>query len=227
MRRIAISDVHGCCKTFIRLLEKQVNLTPKDELYLLGDYIDRGPDSKGVLDYIFWLKEQGYFVKCLLGNHEDMMLKSIQLRNWRRSWLANGGIETLQSFKVKHPADIPEKYILFLDELPYYHLVDKFILVHAGLNFKKGDPLNDPESMLWIRRWYGELDHTWLAERMIIHGHTTTGIPVIEDMNSNLDKLPVQNIDAGCYKVLSIDKGHLCAYDMTNNMLYFQRNIDF
>ncbi len=227
MRRIAISDIHGCFKTFKRLLEKRVVLTPSDELYLLGDYIDRGPDSKGVLDYILNLKKKGYFVKCLLGNHEEMLLKGVELRNWRSTWLVNGGEETLESFKAKNIDEIPAPYFDFLESLSHYHLVDKYILVHAGLNFKKGDPLKDKDSMLWIRRWYHTLDTNWLANRVVIHGHTTTETAAIKKMHQNLKQLPILNIDAGCYKVLSIDKGQLCAYDMTNDELYFQKNIDF
>ena len=227
MRRIAISDIHGCLKTFRRLLEKKVILTKGDELYLLGDYIDRGPDSKGVIDYIMNLRKQGFSVKCLLGNHEEMLLKSMYMRDWEQTWLYNGGEETLESFGVKNVSDIPDLYINFIEELSHYHLVDKFILVHAGLSFKKGDPFRDKDSMLWARRWYHTLDYSWLASRIIIHGHTTLEKTAIQKMRENLNQLPILNIDAGCYKVLSIDKGQLCAYDMTDNKLYFQRNIDF
>ena len=64
-RKIAISDIHGCNKTFQKLLFETLNLQKNDQLYLLGDYIDRGPDSKGVLDTIQNLITNGYYVRCL------------------------------------------------------------------------------------------------------------------------------------------------------------------
>ena len=70
MRRFAISDIHGCARTFEALLDR-IAFTSQDELYLLGDYIDRGGDSKGVLDLIFRFQKEGYAVQCLLGNHEQ------------------------------------------------------------------------------------------------------------------------------------------------------------
>ena len=66
MRKFAISDIHGCLKSFEALLDK-IQLSTSDELYILGDYIDRGPDSKGVIDYIWKLEQEGYAVKCLRG----------------------------------------------------------------------------------------------------------------------------------------------------------------
>jgi len=71
MRQIAISDIHGCARTFQALLDK-IQLSTNDQLYLLGDYIDRGPDSKGVIDTILGLINAGYRVQTLMGNHEKM-----------------------------------------------------------------------------------------------------------------------------------------------------------
>ncbi|MCC6412552.1 MAG: metallophosphoesterase, partial [Saprospiraceae bacterium] len=64
MKKYAISDIHGCNKTFLALLEN-LDFSKADELYLLGDYVDRGPDSKGVFDTIFRLQSEGYKVQCL------------------------------------------------------------------------------------------------------------------------------------------------------------------
>jgi len=73
MRQFAIADIHGHLKTFKALL-REINFTVFDELFLLGDFIDRGPDSKGVIDYIEELKQTGYTVYCLRGNHEQLCL---------------------------------------------------------------------------------------------------------------------------------------------------------
>ena len=101
MKRYAISDIHGCYQTFIDLLA-QLNLTKEDELYLLGDLIDRGPNSKGVIDHVMQMQEDGYKVTVLMGNHEYMFLQAIDETipycwDWRRYqlWIKNGGITTM------------------------------------------------------------------------------------------------------------------------------------
>ena len=152
MRKIAISDIHGCNDTFQRLLEK-LALVSGDELYLLGDYIDRGPDSKGVIDTILLLQQQGLFVQCLKGNHEQMMLDAVDGVDDEAMdlWLSNGGIATLESFTVNGKLVMEDKYLHFLESLESYFEVEEYILVHAGLNFKVPLPLSEEISMLWIR----------------------------------------------------------------------------
>ena len=68
MSRYATTDLHGCLHTFRRLVEEKLRLTRQDELYLLGDYVNKGPDSRGVLDYLMQLQAAGYHVRCLRGN---------------------------------------------------------------------------------------------------------------------------------------------------------------
>ena len=98
MRQFVIGDVHGCKATLVALLEK-INAQWDDEIYFLGDYIDRGRDSKGVLDTIFTLIEVGYKVTCLTGNHEAMLLGGYKgNRDDARDWLDNGGKQALKSF---------------------------------------------------------------------------------------------------------------------------------
>ena len=117
MRKIAVSDIHGCLKTFKALIEHQVEFTKKDELYLLGDYIDRGPDSKGVLDYVMNLQEAGYKVFCVKGNHEEMMVNAVQNNEDVAMWLYNGGQESLASFGTEDPGEIPPKYLNFIHNI--------------------------------------------------------------------------------------------------------------
>ena len=68
-RRWIIPDIHGCAKTVKVLLENMLKVTKHDQLYFLGDYIDRGPDSKGVIDYLMWLQKEEYEVHFIKGNH--------------------------------------------------------------------------------------------------------------------------------------------------------------
>lgn len=220
MRQFAISDIHGCVKTFKALLEK-IEFTTEDELYLLGDYIDRGPDSKGVIDYIWLLQKEGYVVHCLKGNHEQMLVderKRVSISN-------RGQKATLRSFEVLHQIHIPEQYIEWMDKLPYYFEVGHYILVHAGLSFTSGDPLTEFTEMIWIRNWYGDLDKEWLAERIIVHGHTPTKKSTILNNFKIIKDLPVVNIDNGCVFKYA-EKGNLIAMDLTNQELYFHANVD-
>ena len=194
MSRYAISDIHGCAKTFKALLEK-INFTKQDELFLLGDYIDRGPDSRGVIDHIWELQDKGFKVNCLRGNHEQMLLDEIdKVEEWY-----NGEQATLASFEVTQNIDIPKKYIEWMNRLEYYFELDDYILVHAGLNFLRKDPLADLREMMWVRRWYDQIDYDWLGKRIIVHGHTPTKKSEIEDSLKILDHLPVIDIDSGCY----------------------------
>ncbi len=229
MRNIAITDIHGCLLTFKKLLDK-VNYSKTDHLYLLGDYIDRGPRSKEVLDYIMDLQDQGHEIICLMGNHEQKMLDiyhKVGDSSIRSNWLQYGGVQTLHSFNISSVSQLPLKHVGFMDNLLYYHEVDDFILVHAGLNFETlEDPLSLKHSQLWIRYWYDDIDYDWLDGRKIIHGHTPTKRFNIKEMYSKFKSKSYLNIDAGCYYKNEPGLGHLCAYDMTNHRIYFQENVE-
>ncbi len=71
-----IPDIHGCVKTLRSLIEDMIKPSKHDWLYFLGDYIDRGPDSKGVIDYLMYLQQEDYNIRTLMGNHEDYLLKA-------------------------------------------------------------------------------------------------------------------------------------------------------
>ncbi|MFQ5447686.1 MAG: metallophosphoesterase [Saprospiraceae bacterium] len=226
MRKIAISDVHGCIGSFEALLDK-IALGTSDELYLLGDLIDRGPGSKEVLDRVLHLESKGYRVRCLCGNHEQMLLNSLNVWSDYIDWVENwGGRQTMESFQAVVPGDIPPNYCDFISGFKYFAEVDEFILVHAGLDFYNDDPLNPNDNMLYLRDWYRHIDSDWLNGRIIVHGHTPTAKPEIQDMLRNLENLPVIDIDSGCFVKHLPGKGYLCAFDLTNRELFFQENID-
>lgn len=225
MRIFAISDIHGCLKTFKALL-RQLNLRFEDQIVLVGDYVDRGPDSKGVIDYILELQKNGFNIIPLRGNHEEMMIKGLRNSEARFDWLRNGGTETADSYLVNDKITIPNTHLQFLEDLPYFRYTDQFIFVHAGLNMKLLEPLEDKHSMLWIRGWYERIDRQWLGNRIIVHGHTPMPKVKIEFSLKNLDRLPVINIDAGCVFKEARGLGHLCAVELTAMKLYFQPNIE-
>ena len=224
MSKYTISDIHGCNKSFKALLKK-IDFKKEDILYLLGDYVDRGPDSKGVIDHIWFLQNEGYQVHCLRGNHEDKMLTSCKSSVDMQEWLYWGGRQTLGSFSVKAGNLIPKKYIDWLEGLTYYIEVDKYILVHAGLNFEVEDPMNDKESMMWMRGYYPTINYDWLKDRIIVHGHTPISKEEIQIHLSNITENQYINIDNGCFYDKN-GQNHLCCFELDKRTLTFQENID-
>ncbi len=225
--RYAISDIHGCIKTFRYLVEEILNLNKEDLLFLLGDYIDRGPDSKGVLDYMMQLSDKGYQIKPLLGNHEEVFLNVLNGKADIDPWMYNGGNYTLRSFGIHEPADIkwfPKKYIDYMTSFEHYYKLDDYLLVHSGFNFKDENPFNDFHSMLWIRKV--EIEERFTEGRIIVNGHTPTKI------NDVLDLVLMENekrlfIDAGCVYTWKAGMGSLAALNLdTREVLWCENRED-
>jgi len=226
MKKYAISDIHGCNKTFKNLLQT-IGLNPEDQLFLLGDYIDRGIDSAGVIDTILQLKTNGYQVHCLRGNHEQMMLDAADERQKESNemWLRNGGDKTLRSYYAGKHGTIPDAHLQFMDRLPVCKVTEDYLFVHAGLNFDTPNPLDNKWSMLWTRDWYKDLNPHWLGDRIIVHGHTPQKRENIERQMDRLDEFPVLNIDNGCV-FNRMGLSHLCAVELTERKLTFEWRID-
>jgi serine/threonine protein phosphatase 1 len=226
MRKIAISDIHGCIRTFRYLLEEKIRLQPEDHLFLLGDFIDRGPNSKGVIDYILELQQSGYQLTCLLGNHEEMLLRSFTESLMRDVWESNGGMETMMSFGVRTAEEIPDLYMDFFRELKLYHEEDNYIMVHAGLNLRDPNPFEDRETILWSRKWNQFMNYHWLDGRCILYGHTPHEKSDIKEQWKRLSDNQYLCIDGGCVFDYRPDLGTLVGYDMTHSKLYFTSNRD-
>lgn len=206
------------------MVEEVLELKKEDHLVLCGDYVDRGPDTKGLIDYILQLQEDGYRVECLMGNHEAMMLHGLEYpNNPATTWLFNGGRETLASYGCSHPDEFPKSHIDFYKSLKLFHQVDKYLFVHAGVGTGRIDPLEDKKALLWSRNWYPDLDYDWLDNRYIIHGHTPHPGYETETMLKHFDENRVINIDCGCvYTTPGLMLGKLCALDLSNRQLHFQ-----
>lgn len=224
MRTLAISDIHGCLDSFKGLLKK-LKLTKTDQLFLIGDFIDRGPNSKGVIDYIWQLQRDQFNIHCLRGNHEQMLLDSQSNFEKARNWKHHGGSTTLESFQAHTIGGISREHLSWMSKLPLFLEHDRYIFVHAGLNFDFPNPLEGLHSMLWIRRWYDDINYPWLGDRIIVHGHTPTETAEIKIMLKEVEHTKVLNIDSGCvFKHKGL--GHLCGIDLTNRELYFQKRIE-
>lgn len=231
-----IPDIHGCLKSLRALIEQQVIPSRDDTLFFLGDYVDRGPDSKGVLDYVMNLEALGYKVVPLKGNHEDFFVKSWQeeqqsgsflfMRRHNKSraqWLKHGGRETLESFGTMDLQRIPEFYISWMDKLPLYHELDKFVLVHAGLNFELDDPFEDTFSMLWVKDY--RIIPEKIGFRQLIHGHVPMGLDYIYIAITQKGYLFI-DLDNGCYMANRPGYGNLLALELGTMELKIQPNLD-
>lgn len=218
-RIFAIGDIHGCCKTFKKLILEKIQLTKNDIIYCIGDYIDRGNDSKGVIDFILQLQADGYTVFTLRGNHEQMMLDSIHHKKALSLWLENGGKATLKSFGINKIAGMDEKYWGFFHDTKMFVATDKYIFVHAGLNFNAANIFEDQEAMLWIRDF--SCDSPALEERLLIHGHTPTPLEeILAQKNQCI------NIDAGCVFKDNFELGNLLAIELPARNYIWQKNCE-
>ncbi len=235
-KKWVIPDIHGYSRTLQALIEDQIKPSRKDAIFFLGDYIDRGPDSKGVIDYIIGLKEDDYNITTLRGNHEDFLLRTydnediqknflgITYRNkLKKEWFRYGGKETLKSFHVTDVHELPEKYINWIRQLEYYILLDSFLMVHAGLNFAIEDPFGDKHSMLWIKDFKVDMEKT--GYRKIIHGHVPVSLDFIEVLRSG-NGYDYIDLDNGIYMVNKERFGNLIALELTSMQLKVQPNVD-
>jgi serine/threonine protein phosphatase 1 len=236
VKRWVIPDIHGCVQTVTSLVYDLIRPLRSDEIYFLGDYVDRGPDSKGVIDFIRNLQKSGYNVTALKGNHEDFMVELFDARKksknawWynfsnkkHKAWKEIGGKPTLSSFNAQHIGDIPPDYIDWMRNLAYYVELERFVLVHAGLNFKNEDPFQDVQSMLWLRDY--EIAPEKIGGRRIIHGHVPVNMELItQAITSKIYKFI--DLDNGPYLSGKDGFGNLVALELNSMELVIQYNLD-
>ena len=220
----AIGDIHGRFDLLLKLHQKimihAAQFEGKHTVITLGDYVDRGPKSKEVIDFLIKKPFTGFDHVYLRGNHEDMFVKSVygtaeevvihqkveHVQTTRRIFLENGGVETLESFGIENPymllidnkeiskALIP--YVSFFAGLKDYHKADGYLFVHAGI-MPNGQPIEEQDRnvLYWIRDKF--LDSDMDFGYKVIHGHTITctrGCGVYPEVKPNRI-----NIDTGAY----------------------------
>ena len=222
-RRLVITDIHGCFHSFQQLLEHKLQLKKEDTLYLLGDYINKGPFSKEVLDYLMQLQEGGFQLHMLRGNHEQELLNFIDGKNELDRLMSKGAKTLLKSFRLTHPEELPEPYHRFMRGLDYFFELPDFYLVHSGFDFSKDNPFVESEELLNIRDYQVDLKKT--KGRRLIHGHTPTNLSKI--LRSLEEKNTLHySLDAGCAYRDNPQQGHLLALDLDRWEVYLQPNID-
>ncbi len=168
MSRFVIGDVHGQFDGLMLLL-KQMNLSPDDQVFFLGDLIDRGAQSAEVVD---WVMKNGH--GCIMGNHEQMCLDSFAYPNtssvWQ-GWLINGGSRTLESYGHE---GISQEHLNWMQNLPLYLDLGDFWLVHAGLNPDLDIDAQTSTEFCWIRDPFHRSTEPYFSNKTIITGHTIT-----------------------------------------------------
>jgi len=206
MERIfAVGDIHGCLDKLISLMGV-IDIDPrKDTLLFIGDYIDRGAQSKQVVDYLIDLARQQSRVIFLKGNHE--LLLHLYLSGADRfSFLANGGQATLDSYRkdYSHAEDnpIPSTHLDFFDNLRLYYETDHYIFVHAGL--KENIPLDEQDEwvMLWIRDEFIYSDFDF--GKRVIFGHTPFREPLVLENKIGIDTGAVYGNKLTCVELPAV-----------------------
>jgi len=180
-RLFAVGDIHGCLdelNVLLEFLRREQGIGQDDQLIFIGDYIDRGPASKQVLDRLIELKTEHPKTVFLRGNHEDMLLSYLG-RGGREGevYLSNGGFEFFRSYRIQplSPiseiiAQLPIPHQRFLSELEVGVMLAEFLFVHAGI--RPGVPLAEQavHDLIWIRSAFTTEVHD--VGRTVVFGHT-------------------------------------------------------
>lgn len=182
MRTLVVGDIHGKLTLFNRLLEAMNYRAGEDKLILIGDLVDRGENSRGVVERAIELRaEAPDTVVVLKGNHEAMMVSALTEPESEQAelWLYNGGVETLHSYiNADGEFDVPEEHWLFMESLPTWHEDEHAIYVHAALPEEAGKflhPSENPDNpeLYWSRnrKFFSNYNG-----KTVVFGHTITGM---------------------------------------------------
>lgn len=224
-RAYAIGDVHGCLQETQVLLNKiktdnDYRATAKTYVVFLGDLIDRGPQSKGVIEFLMQFPYKFAEPLFIMGNHEEMMVRGMTNEaDLLPAWLKYGGYECAQSYGVNKSElqdkdchliqrilrrAIPRKHVDFLSEFLDYVQFGDFLFTHAGI--KPGIPLGEqsPRELRWIREPF--LNHNGDLGVTVVHGHTVSAEVVVKHNRIGLDTGAYQT---GRLSALCIDEDEI------------------
>ena len=189
----AIGDVHGCfdkLKSLIAACELASEGNTA-RFILVGDYVDRGPETRKVIAFLIEARrrEPERFI-CLKGNHEAMLLAAASPARSDRdlmNWLASGGEQTLDSYGVNDPANLPADHLAFMTTLPLTFFDGERLFVHAGIRPDVAIAAQSEQDLLWIREPFLSCDDEYGP--LVVHGHTPTksGLPDLRSNRLNLD----------------------------------------
>ena len=211
-RQIFIGDVHGHYDGLMKLLDI-VAPTESDEIYFLGDLIDRGPKSCDVVNFVW---QSGY--PCLLGNHEQMLLDSVaEGRVYTpalQAWLYSGGHTTVRSYGKE---GIPVEHLNWMRTLPTYLDLGDTWLVHAGIHPKIPLDQQTSEQFCWVRDEFHRIPQPYFPNKLVVIGHTITFTLPGVNPGELAQGHGWIDIDTGAYHPKS---GWLTGLDVANQQVY-------
>jgi len=183
-----IGDIHGCLDMLKGLIDKIEWDPANDRLIFIGDYIDRGENPKGVVDFILKLKKDSSLIQCLIGNHEQMFLDYLSGVDSQSS-LLNGGLSTLKSYEeVRRSQDdalIPSSHLDFFSSLLSMVDLEQYYIVHAGFRPNISIEDQDLNDMIWIREEFIYSNYDF--GKVVIFGHTPLNSPLIMKNKIGID----------------------------------------
>jgi len=208
MRTLAIGDIHGCFDAMVTLT-KLAGISNEDTVVWLGDYVDRGPDSSKVIEYLCGLPiENNIFLR---GNHEIMMQNASRSLDSMRSWASCGGDATWDSYLRDYGGDngiesVPEKHWQSIENLKPYFETDSHIFVHASIDadLEMADQFDD---VLFWGDYKSIGPH--ISGKHVVCGHS-----------SQKDGIPKSNLNATCIDTWAYGDGWLTCLDVKSNRYY-------
>ena len=183
-RTLVIGDIHGCLVSLETMLD-YIKPTKDDLVVTLGDYVDRGPNSRGVIARLLELKQTHHYIH-LMGNHEIQMIRALEAPHHMERFLSGlcGGKDTLANYGGSFEG-IPEDHWDFITSAELYHETDTHLLVHAGLSADL--PVDEQlQETYYYQRFYEARPH--MSGKIVVCGHTIQGdLPVNEGHSICLD----------------------------------------
>lgn len=190
MLSFAIGDIHGCYDKLVGLVGQCMAYRPAEtrRFIFIGDYVDRGPNSSEVIEFLINLQHEADISAVFLrGNHEQMLLEAAASPERELGWYSNGGDTTLSSYGIARASQLPANHLGWLRALPMSFDDGQRLFVHAGIDPSR--PLSEqrPKDLLWIRDRF--LSSNTEFSRLIVHGHSPTenGRPDIRLNRINID----------------------------------------
>ena len=203
-RIYAVGDIHGRRDLLLRMEQRiLVDLgggITEPLVVFLGDYVDRGPDSAGVIEHLS-SRRFGVAIKALRGNHEDLLLSFLDDPSILDRWRGLGGLETLHSYGVdvsealrgrgyrqareQFAAKLPAAHRRFLEELPLNHGCGDYFFCHAGVRPRVGLDRQADEDLLWIRDEFLNFEGSF--GKIVVHGHSPVSEPEMHANRINVD----------------------------------------
>jgi serine/threonine protein phosphatase 1 len=206
-RTFVLGDIHGCLEMLSRLLDRICWNPGRDRLIFLGDYIDRGEDSKGVIEFLVNLSAESGRVDCILGNHEAMFLDYLSGEDVL-TFLDNGGKTTLVSYGINDGRkEIPRPHMEFLSGLKPFLELEEYYVVHAGMRPGVSIERQTRDDLVWIRDTFIFSEYDF--GKRVLFGHTPFSEPLIMGNKIGLDTGAVYGNRLTCLELTAFQFHHV------------------